>query len=115
MKTDRDVLVELLKGSRLRLDSEPIFLQVDAEICSVGLLGFRPHRYTLEPYPRTFQESLKHYQQMRGYTNESLSEQSTICRSTIDNYRRGIHTPCIENLAKLCKALNVSSVELLGF
>ena len=118
MKTDRDVLVELLKGSTLTIDVSPkqVFLTGGRSIHNVELLGKNVKHYKVQTVrPKTFPERLTHYRRLRRFTIEGLATKAGLSHQVVARYGTGDHEPKLCNLAKLCKALNVSSIELLGF
>lgn len=52
--------------------------------------------------------------QEKGFTQESLAEELDITNRSISKWERGICLPDAENMAKLCKTLNITYNELLN-
>ena len=62
-----------------------------------------------------FPERLRTIRKSKNLTQTQLGETVGINKDLISHYENGIHSPSIVTLEWLCKALNVSASELLGF
>ena len=62
-----------------------------------------------------FPKRLKKIRKSKGWTQKQLAEKSGISNFLISRYEKGVHFPNIVTLEWLCKALEVSSKDLLGF
>jgi transcriptional regulator with XRE-family HTH domain len=62
-----------------------------------------------------FPKRLKKIRKSKGWTQKQLAEKSGIAVYLICRYEKGIHYPNIIGFEWLCKALEVSSKDLLGF
>ena len=63
---------------------------------------------------QTFSQRLQHIMLIRHRQNIELALQLYLSPSTISGYRTGHRTPGIEQIAGLCRELNVSADYLLG-
>ena len=63
----------------------------------------------------TFGDRLRAIRKARGLTLSELSSKSGILLNRLGEYERGQVAPTITRLEWLCKALNVSASDLLGF
>ncbi|MBP9987964.1 MAG: helix-turn-helix transcriptional regulator [Ruminococcus sp.] len=58
----------------------------------------------------------KNFKQARlnaGLSQKQIADKLNVDRSTIAQYERGISTPNLKNLPKICEILNVKTDELL--
>lgn len=62
-----------------------------------------------------FPKRLKKIRKSKGWTQKQLAEKSGINHFLINRYEKGVHSPSIITFEWLCKALEVSSKDLLGF
>lgn len=63
---------------------------------------------------KVFSERLKDELQVSGLTESALGAKIGIGQSTINKWKNNQLEPNLENLAKLCKALDISADYLLG-
>ena len=63
----------------------------------------------------SFGERLKAVREARGYTYRGLANKAGIAKSTIYFYETKGYMPNVTTLELLCKALNISASDLLGF
>jgi len=61
-----------------------------------------------------YYENYEKIRQKRGVSDYKVAEDAGISRSTISEWKTGIHTPSLENLKKIAKALECSVGELIG-
>ncbi len=62
----------------------------------------------------TFGERLRHFRELRGFTQEQLAAEIGVAKTTITGYERGNRKPDVTKIRKLANALSVSGSELLG-
>lgn len=60
-----------------------------------------------------FAEKFKHARVNAGLTQQQVADVLDVDRSTIAQYERGVSTPNLKNLPKICAILNVEIEELL--
>ena len=63
----------------------------------------------------SFSKRLRKIRKSKGLTQGQLAEKIGINQSLINRYKKGVHSPNIITFEWLCKALEVSSKDLLGF
>lgn len=57
--------------------------------------------------------TLKHFRQLKDYTQASLAKKLSVDQTTISKYEKGLITPSIEQLPTIAKILNCSIEELV--
>ena len=65
--------------------------------------------------PDTFGERLKTIRKEKGYKQYILAKEIGIYTSQLSKFERGLTAPTITTLEWICKALDVSATELLGW
>lgn len=63
----------------------------------------------------TFGEKLRTLREERGFKQYGLAQKVGIPPCLLSRYENDLTQPTLEQIKKLCKALKVSSTELLGF
>ena len=61
-----------------------------------------------------YYENYEKIRQERGVSDYKVAGDAGISRSTISEWKTGAHTPSLENLQKIAKALGCSVGELIG-
>jgi transcriptional regulator with XRE-family HTH domain len=65
-----------------------------------------------DPVLRAFGNSVKKRRESKGLTQESLAEKADLDRTYLSDIERGLRNPGIKNVARLAKALGLSTSEL---
>lgn len=65
-------------------------------------------------FEKIIKENLRSVIRQRGVTQAWLAEQADTTEATVSRYITGVHSPRIELIAKMARALNVSVDYLLG-
>jgi ribosome-binding protein aMBF1 (putative translation factor) len=68
-----------------------------------------------ETMPETFADRLRAIRKSQGLKQYELAEKIGICKVHLSMYERGVISPTITTLEWICKALDVSATELLGW
>ena len=68
-----------------------------------------------EPYNETFGQRLKRIRREKGVSQTELEKMSGISNQAICSYERDKVEPVVSRLEWICKALDVTATELLGF
>lgn len=63
----------------------------------------------------TFGQRLKRIRKEKDLKQVELAKKTGLTKSQIGEYERDIHEPSVSRIEWLCKALNVTASELLGF
>lgn len=66
----------------------------------------------VDPVLGAFGESVKKWREARKLTQESLAEKAGLDRTYLSDIERGLRNPGIKNIARLAKALNLTTSEL---
>jgi transcriptional regulator with XRE-family HTH domain len=61
-----------------------------------------------------FVRRLLEAREARGWTQDDLGKRTGLKATAISHFESGRRTPCMGNLIRLCRALNVSADHLLG-
>ena len=61
----------------------------------------------------SFAENFKNARKEAGLTQQQVSDTLGLDRSAIAQYERGVCTPNVKNLTRICELLNISLDELL--
>lgn len=61
----------------------------------------------------SFSENFKRARKDAGLTQQQVADALVLDRSAIAQYERGVSTPNLKNLPKICEILNISVEELL--
>lgn len=59
-------------------------------------------------------EELRNAREVAGMTQEELSSRARVDRSYISQLERGLKSPTLEMLLRLCKAMGVSASEIVA-
>ena len=62
-----------------------------------------------------FGDRMRAIREARGFSQKDLSEKIGVTPNYVSDYERNIHSPNIQMLEWICKALGVSASDLLGF
>ena len=57
-------------------------------------------------------QNVRHHRETRGLTQEKLAERASLDPTYISGIERGLRNPGIKNVARLAKALGLSTAEL---
>lgn len=68
----------------------------------------------LEMIDMTYAEKLKELMTLKGFTAQSLADESELSKRTIDEYMQGRNNPSVENLFAISRAMNVDVREFEG-
>lgn len=60
-------------------------------------------------------ENIKNFRNWRGITQQELADYLDRSKSVISNWEHGTNSPDVESCRKMCKLLNVTPNELLGW
>jgi transcriptional regulator with XRE-family HTH domain len=63
---------------------------------------------------QTLGDRLRHWREKRGLTQAEVGKLTGLHRNTVARFERGILNPSVQTLARLARALEVSSDVLLG-
>lgn len=63
----------------------------------------------------TFGDKLRAVREAKGLSQKELSERIGVTPNYISNYERNINQPNLQMLEWICKALDITTTELLGF
>lgn len=62
-----------------------------------------------------FKDRLKIIRKQKKLTQSELADLINTTKGTVSNYENGVSSPSLEDFVVICKALNVSPDELLGY
>lgn len=71
-----------------------------------------PIHRTRDPLLIKFGESLRHYREEAGHSQERLAELADLDRTYISDIERGNRNPGIKNIARIAKALGITTSRL---
>ena len=65
-----------------------------------------------DPVLAALGQNVRHHRETRGLTQEKLAERASLDPTYISGIERGLRNPGIKNVARLAKALGLSTAEL---
>ena len=65
-----------------------------------------------DPVLAALGQNVRHHRETRGLTQEKLAERASLNPTYISGIERGLRNPGIKNVARLAKALGLSTAEL---
>lgn len=65
--------------------------------------------------PETFGQRLKRIRTEKGFSQMELAEEAGVAQCQICSYEKDRHSPTITIFEWICKTLNVTASELLGY
>jgi transcriptional regulator with XRE-family HTH domain len=65
-----------------------------------------------DPVLAALGQNVRHYREARGLTQETLAERASLDPSYISGIERGLRNPGIKNVARLAKALGITTAKL---
>jgi transcriptional regulator with XRE-family HTH domain len=66
-----------------------------------------------DPLLRSFGDNVRKLRERKGYTQERLGEAAALDPTYVSGIERGVRNPGIRNVARLAKALGVSTSKLV--
>jgi transcriptional regulator with XRE-family HTH domain len=66
----------------------------------------------VDPVLKAFGESVKKRREAKGLTQEALAEKADLDRTYLSDIERALRNPGIKNIARIAKALGISTSEL---
>lgn len=66
-----------------------------------------------DPLLRSFGDNVRRFRERKGYTQEKLGEAAALDPTYVSGIERGVRNPGIRNVARLAKALGVSTSKLV--